>query len=158
MAVPEAYRFVIVNNSGETLTFTQNGRLNVTIRGWFIDPSTGKVTNESIVAAEESLEFDSSGETIVNGGEVIFPEHVNTSNKHLGLQVTFAMTHDEHTAVVAGASMDLYISAGSATGVLPTDQTGYASAEANGLQFVGSMPVEPNGADDDVTLSNVFNL
>lgn len=158
MAVPLAYRLVIVNNSGETLSYTPGGRLNTSIFGWFIDPSTGKVTYSSVAEAEESPEFDGASETIVDGAEVIFPEQLNTGNKHLGLLISFALTHDEHTAVVANASMDLYISAGLATGQLPTDKTGYAGAEANGLQRVGSMVVEPSGSDDNVTFSNVFNL
>ena len=153
--IPQAYRFVIVNKTGKTLTWTNNGRLLITVIGWFVDPATGKVTYASVSEDVPSLSFDGSGDVILDTDEVIFPENFNTGNLHLGLMVSFQVTHDEGT--LADGTLDLYLSGGQSAASLPTDASNYSDAETDKLQFVGSLTWAP-GADDNIARSNVFNL
>ena len=153
--VPQFYRFVVVNNSGQLLTFNNNGRINVKNTAWILDPDTGKVTYTQL--ADDDLGFI-AGQSLADGAEIVGDVEINnTVNLYIGLQVQLEITHDEGTAIVAGnGGFSLYISAGDATGELPTDASGYGSAEAAHLDNVGTMPCDPNVADDEVMRSNVW--
>ena len=152
------YRFLVVNNSGSTITWTSgtDGRMELNVDGWFIDPTTGKITYTNILALAESPDFDGGTENIVNGAEAKWAEIDNTSNLFLGAQVQLKVTHDEGLA--ADGTFDIYVDGGRLTGNLSSDQSGYVSAEANFLEHIGSLVWEPNAANDDIMLSKVFNI
>lgn len=145
-------QFVAVNNSGSTLTFASNGRLNLKVTGWIVDPSTGKITYTPL--SDSDMGFTTG--TIGTGGEQIGSEIDNTSTLYLGLLVQLEVTHDEGLA--ADGTFDLYLSQGDATGELNTDASGYAGAETNELFLVGSLRWESNASDDDVIRSNAFEV
>ncbi|HUU84200.1 MAG TPA: hypothetical protein VM243_11920 [Phycisphaerae bacterium] len=153
--LPQFYRFVLANNSGQTITFNNDGRINVKQTCWIIDPATGKITYTQL--ADDDLGFI-AGSSIVNGAELIGDVEINnTANLYLGAQIQLEVTHDEGAAIVAGnGGFTLFLSGGDATGELPTDATGYGSAAAAGLDPVGTMPCDPNVVDDEVMRSNVW--
>ena len=152
--LPQFRKWVLVNNSGQLLTFNSNGRINIKETAWFITPSTGKVNYAQL--SDEDLGFVAAS-TLADGAEIVGDNEVdNTSNLYLGSQVQIEVTHDEGAA--ADGTFDLYMAQGDATGELEPDATGYASAEANKLQFVGSLVWESNGGDDEVMRSPVFEI
>jgi len=147
------YKFVAVNNTGQTLTYNSNARLNLKVTPWYITPSTGLIA----YAPDSDDDFGfGAGETVADGAEVLSSEVNNTSDKYLGAQVQLKMTHDEGSA--ADGTVDLYLVSGDATGELETDATGYDGAETNKLQFIGSLTWHASGADDEVMRSPVFNI
>lgn len=151
--LPQFYRFIVVNNSGQTVTFDLNGRFNLKVTNWIIDPTTGKVTYTK--DADDDLSFVATDST-VDGAEEKSDEIDNTSNLFLGAQVQLEVTHDAGTA--ADGTFDIYLDGGDTTGELASDASGYASAEANKLQVIGSLTWEANGLDDEVMRSSVFNI
>ena len=152
--LPQFRRFIVVNNSGQLLTFNNNGRINLKVTAWIVDPSTGKITYTQL--ADDDLGFVAAS-TLANGAEIIGDVEIdNTSNLYVGSQVQIEITHDEGT--LADGTFDLFLAQGDATGELETDASGYISAEANKLQPVGSLTWEPNGLDDEVMRSPVFEI
>ena len=153
MALPQFIRYLVVNNSGQTVTYNNSGRYKLKITGWIVDPSTGKRTYT--ILSDDDLSFVAADST-VDGAEEKSDEINNTSDLFLGHQVQLEVTHDEGT--LADGTFDVYLDGGDATGELMSDASGYASAEASGLTRVGSLVWESNGLDDEVMRSEVFNL
>ncbi len=149
--LPQFYKFAVVNNSGSLLTYNNNGRMNLKVTAWFVTPATGKIDYTTL--SDDDLGFEAGG-SLADGAEIESTEINNTSNLFLGLQVQLEITHDEGTA--ADGTFDIYMARGDATGELPTDATGYGSAEDAKLEFVGALTWDPNGLDDEVMRSNVF--
>ncbi len=150
--LPQFYRFVVANNSGQLLTFNNNGRINLKVTAWIITPATGKIAYTQL--SDDDLGFI-AGSSLADGAEIVGDVEIdNTSNLYIGLQVQLEITHDEGAA--ADGTFAIYLSGGDATGELPTDGSGYASAEANNLAFVGPLTWESNGGDDEVMVSNVL--
>ena len=152
--INQFYRFVVVNNSGQTLTYNNNGRINLKVTAYIVDPKTGLVTYTQL--ADDDLGFV-AGSSLADGAEIVGDVEIdNTSNKYIGLQAQLEITHDEGT--LANGTFDVYLSGGDATGELPTDASGYASAEGNTLRLVGLLTWESNGLDDEVMRSNVWDV
>lgn len=144
MALGQFYRFHIVNNSGQTVTFDNNGRITVHIQPVFIDPATGKITYSS----DESLALLAGGESVADGAFLKTDEQDNSGNVFPDALVAVEVTHDEGTA--ADGTFDIFYESHLQTGELPSDQTGFADPEASGLTSVGSLIWEPNGQDDEI--------
>ena len=151
--LPRFYRFIIVNNSGQTMTYNDNARYNLLVTHWIITPSTGLIAYTQDV--DDDLSF-AGGSSTADGGEDLSDEIDNTSNLFEGALVQLAATHD--AGGLADGTFDIYLDGGEATGQLASDASGYASAEANKLQFIGSLTWESNGLDDEVMYSPVFNV
>jgi hypothetical protein len=151
--LPQFYRFIVVNNSGQTVTFNNNGRFNLKVTNWIVDPTTGKITYTQ--DADDDLSFI-AGDSTTDGAEEKSDEIDNTSNLFLGAQVQLEVTHDEGT--LADGTFDIYLDGGDVTGELASDASGYNNAEANNLQLIGSLTWESNGLDDEVMRSPVFNI
>jgi hypothetical protein len=150
--LPQFYKFITVNNSGQTLTFTEGARLNLKVTGWFITPSTGKIDYTQL--SDDNAGFPSG--TVVDGDEVLSTEIDNTSNLFLGLHVQLEVTHDEGAA--ADGTFVVFMEGGDATGELPSDASGYGSAEAAKLGGPRVLTWEPNGGDDEVMRSDVWEF
>jgi len=152
--LPQFRTYILVNNSGQTLTYDSGGRINVKETAYYISPSTGLITY--VPLDDDDLDFG-AGESVANGAEVIGDvEIVNTGNKYIGAQLQLEITHDAGAA--ADGTFDLYMDAGDATGELANDATGYAGAEANVLQLIGSLVWESNGGNGEVMRSQIFEL
>ncbi|MCK5604182.1 hypothetical protein KAR91_20005 [Candidatus Pacearchaeota archaeon] len=151
--LPKFSKFIVVNNSGQTLTFNNGGRLNLKVTGWIVDPSTGKITYTPLT--DDDVNFIAAN-TLADGSEQLADEIDNTTNLFLGYLVQLEVTHDEGT--LADGTFDVYLAQGDATGELQTDASGYASAEANKLPVVGSLTWESNGLDDEVMRSKVWKV
>lgn len=151
--LPRVYRIIVVNNSGQTVTFNNNGRFNLKVTGWIITPATGKIAYTT--DADDDLAFI-AGDSTVDGAEEKSSEIANNSDLFIGAQVQLEVTHDEGT--LADGTFDLYLDGGDLTGELASDASGYASAEANHLLHIGSLTWEPNGLDDEVMRSKVLNI
>ena len=152
--LPQFRKYIVTNNSGQTATYNSNARLNLKETCWLIDPETGKITYTQL--ADDDLGFI-AGQSVADGAEVLGDVEIdNTSNLYLGSELQLEITHDEGTA--ADGTFDLYMATGDATGELEPDASGYASAEANGLTFIGSLVWESNGADDEVMRSPTMNI
>lgn len=154
MPLPQFRTYIVVNNSGQTLTFNTNGAINLKETAWHLDTTNGKVTYTQL--ADDDLGFV-AGSSLTDGSEIVGDNEIdNTSNLYLGSQLQLEITHDEGTA--ADGTFDLYMAVGDATGELESDASGYASAEANHLYFIGSLTWEPNGLDDEVMRSQMFHI
>lgn len=153
MAIPQFYKYIVTNNSGQTLTYNNNGRLNLKVTHIHFDTTNGKLTYTQ--QADDDLGFG-AGDSTADGGEDLSSEIDNSSNKFVGDQVQLEVTHDEGAA--ADGTFDIYLDSGDATGELASDASGYAAAEANKLQHIGSLTWEANGLDDEVMRSAVFNV
>ncbi len=153
MALPLFYRILVVNNSGQTITFDSLGRLNLKLKGFHTTPATGKRAYTTI--SDDDLSFI-SGDSTLDGAEDKSDEIDNSTNLFQGVQVQLEVTHDEGT--LADGTFDIFFDGGDATGELMSDASGYSSAEAAGLTRVGSLVWESNGLDDEVMRSEVFNL
>ena len=151
--IPQFLRYILVNNSGQTVTYNSNGRLNLKITGVYIDPSTGKAAYTAL--SDDDFGFGAADST-ADGGEDKTSEIDNTSNKYLAHQVQIEVTHDEGAA--ADGTFDLYIDGGDATGELASDASGYDDAETNELQMVGKLTWHSSGGDDEVMRSNVITV
>ena len=152
--LPQFYKFVVVNNSGQTLTYNSNGRINLKSTAWFINTATGKVTYTQL--ADDDLGFVAAS-TLANAAEIVGDVEIdNTTNKYLALQVQLEITHDEGAA--ADGTFDLYLSAGDATGELETDASGYDTVALGKLRFIGSLTWHASGADDEVIRSQTWNV
>ena len=128
-----------MNNSGQLVTFNANGRFNLKVTHWIVDPDTGKITYTQ--QGDDDLSFI-GGDSTADGAEEKSDEIDNTANKFLGAQVQLEVTHDEGLA--ADGTFDIYLDGGDATGELASDATGYNNAEANNLQLIGSLTWEAN--------------
>jgi len=154
MSLPQFRKYVVVNSSGQLLTYNNNGRIKLKETAWYIDPATGKTTYAQL--ADDDLGFV-AGSTLASGAEIVGDNEVdNTSNKYLGSQLQLEITHDEGTA--ASGTFELYMAGGDATGELTTDASGYDSAALNKLSLVGVLTWHASGADDEVMRSNVFEI
>jgi hypothetical protein len=151
--LPQFWRIIAVNNTGQTLTYDNNGRLNLKMTAFITDPSTGKVTYTQL--SDDDLGFG-SGDSTADGGEDKTSEINNTSNKYIGAQIQLEVTHDEGAA--ADGTYDLYLDGGDATGELASDGSGYDDAETNVLDFIGSLTWHASGGDDEVMRSAVFEI
>lgn len=147
------YKFIVVNNSGSTLTFDNGGRLNLKMWAWIVNPLTGKLIYTQI--ADDDMGFIATN-TLTIGSEQAGSEINNSIDLFLGLQVQLEVTHDEGTA--AAGTFDLYISTGSVSGELESDATGYADAESNELKLVTTLLWEANGLDDEVMRSRMVEV
>ena len=151
--LPQFRKYVLVNSSGQTLTYDNNGRINLKETCWIVDPTTGKITYTQL--ADDDLGFG-AGESIANAAELIGDtEIVNTSNLYIGSQLQLEITHDEGAA--AAGTFELYMAVGDATGELDTDASGYLSA-AYGLRLVGQLIWNSSATDDEVIRSKIFSI
>ena len=66
MSVPQFLRFVAVNNTGQTIAYNTNGRLNLKVTGIYVDPQTGKETYTPL--SDDDLGFG-SGDSTTDGSE-----------------------------------------------------------------------------------------
>ena len=154
MALPQFRTYVLVNNSGVTLAFDANGRINIKETALHDNTTTGKVVYTPL--ADDDLGFVATG-TLADGAEIVGDIEIdNTSNLFLASQIQIEITHDGGTA--ADGTFDLYMSSGDATGELQTDASGYNTAETNKLFFVGSLIWESSGLDDEVMRSDIFHI
>jgi len=142
-----------VNNSGQTLTYDNGGRINVKITGLHIDPSTGKVTYTQL--ADDDCGFG-AGDTLADGAEVKTGEKDNTSNKFTALHVQLEIIHDAGAA--ANGRFDVYLDGGDASGELASDASGYDDAETNALDLIGTLVWHASAADDEQMRSAVFEV
>lgn len=151
--LPKYLRYIAVNNTGQTLTYDNNGRLNLKVTGVIIDPSTGKQTLTQL--ADDDLGFG-AGDSTADGAENKSSEIDNSSNLYVAHLVQLEVTHDKGAA--ADGTYDLYVDGGDATGELASDASGYDSAELNALNLVGVLTWHASGADDEVMRSPVFEV
>ncbi len=155
MPLPQFFRIIVVNNSGQTVTFNNNGRYNLKVTFWHIDPDTGKTVYTQ--DADDDLAFI-GGDSTIDGAEEKSSEIDNIAGdtEFLGAHVQLEVTHDEGT--LADGNFDIFLDGGDASGALASDASGYASAEANFLQHIGSLVWESNGLDDEVMRSEVIEI
>jgi hypothetical protein len=151
--IPQFYRIIVLNESGQTVSYDTNGRFSVRITGIHIDPTTLKVTYTQFTADDCSF---AATDTVTDGAEVKSDEYDNTSNLYIGLIVQVLVTHDEGAA--ADGVFTIYLDGSSATGDLASDQTGYTNAQTDGLLAIGTVVWDQGSSDDDVRLSKPIRV
>ena len=102
--LPQFFKFIVVNNSGQTLTFNSNGRLNMKMTGLRISQVTGKVSYVQL--DDDDLGFVAAG-TLADAAEILSSLIDNTDHQFVGLQVQLEVTHDEGSA--ADGTFDVYL-------------------------------------------------
>ena len=148
-------RFVIVNNSGYTLTYNDGARITLNVIGYYINPSTGKIAYNTVGA--DTCGFTASS-SLANGEEIISSsEYANATDLYLGYLVEMDITHDL-AASCAGGTCDLYLATGTSSGAVQTDATGYLAAETNKLPLVGTLTFPTGLTNDDRLFSETFTL
>lgn len=153
MSAPQFLRIVAVNNTGQTITYNSNGRLNLKITGIYYDSSTGKPVYTQL--SDDDFGFEAASST-ADGGEDKTSEIDNTSTDYENFHIQLEVTHDEGAA--ADGVYDLYLDGGDATGELATDASGYDDAETNVLDFIGPLVWHASGGDDELMRSPVFEV
>jgi len=151
--LPQFRRYILVNNSGDLLSYNANGRINIKETAYRFN-TAGEM--EYVAIADDDLGFIAAS-TVADGAEVMGGNIIdNTQARYVGSQIQIEVTHDEGTA--ADGTFDLYMAQGDAAGELEPDATGFVSAEANKLEPIGSLTWEASAADDDVQRSPVFEI
>ena len=152
--LPQFYRFVVVNNSGQTILYNDNARLTLRETAWYINPTTGKIVY--VPLADSDMGFQADG-SVADGSEIVTEDEIdNTTDLYIGAQVSLEVLHDNGN--LADGTFDLYISGGDGEPDMPTSKTGYVSAELNKIQFVGSLTWQNTASDDAIMLSDIFNI
>lgn len=153
MALPQFWRWVLVNNSGVDLTFTGGGRITIREAG-LNDDTTNGLTDYN-VQADDDLGFTTG--TLADGAEIVGDvERDNTIDKFTGSQGEIEVTHDGGTA--ANGTFDLYVSTGFTSGNLQSNASGYLSAKDNKLDFVQSLNWTAAALNGEKLVSNLFHI
>ena len=150
------FKAIIVNNTGQTITYNNNGRLNLKVTRWFLTPSTGKIDYEQEV--NDDFGFEAGG-SLADGGVIEASEIDNAiaGKLFLGAQVQLEVTHDEGAA--ADGTVDIYLSSGDATGELQSDASGYDDPETDKLDLLGRpLTWHPTAVDDELIRGAVAHL
>ena len=101
--LPKTFRFVAVNNTGQSLVFDSLARLSVTYEAWKFNSSGALVYASEVTTG---LDTFGSGETITDGSASDFGTNQdNSSNLNLGINGTFEVTQPNNSA---DGSVDLY--------------------------------------------------
>ena len=114
--LPKYYRFYIVNNSAQTLTYANAARLEIRTTPW-------KFTDGALVygtVAVDTTALLNTGETITDGSASEGTVIDNTSDLYLGLHGYLECKHDVDTAV--GAAINLYVESCDDNASWPSDQ------------------------------------
>ena len=146
------WRIIVVNNSGQTVTYDSNGRIYLHLKGINLTPATGKLVYGAI--AEDGVEIIESGNSIADGANDKTGEIDNSSNLYPNALVQLEVKHDEGAA--ADGTFDVYYDGADTTGELASDQDGYSDPETNGLQVVGSLIWDSSPGDDETLVSHTF--
>ena len=153
MPLPQFYKFVAVNNTGETLIYNDGGRLNLKKTGWKWDTTNGDVVYTNL--SNEDFGFGTDNIT-ASSGENITPLIDNSTNEYVGVQVQLEVTHPSGS--YANGRYDLYLDGAPASGTLMSDATGYINAETNVLDLVGSLVWHGSADNGDLMRSPVFEV
>ncbi len=146
-------KWVLVNDSGQLLTYNAGGRINIKETAWFITPATGLISYAQL--ADDDLGFI-AGSSLADGAEIVGDVEIdNTSNLYIGSQVQIEITHDEGS--LADGTFGLWLAEGDAAGELQTDASGYDSAASN-LRLVGSITWHSAALDDEVIRSRAWEV
>ena len=149
MALPMFRKYVVVNNSGQTLTYNNNGRITIKETAIYYNTTTGKLV--SVVLDIDDLGFI-AGSTLADGAEIVGDVELdNSSLLYISSHVYLEVTHDEGSA--ADGTFEVYISSGNVTGELETDASGYDGAETNRLTLIGQLIWHSGGVDDEIIRS-----
>ena len=111
------YRFYIVNNSGETLTYNNDARLEIRFTPWKFT-SAGALVYGAVAVDTTGL-LDAAG-TIADGASSEGAVRDNTSDLYLGGHGYLECKHDVDTA--AGARIDLWVESCDDNASWPSDQ------------------------------------
>lgn len=153
MSLPQFRRYVLKNNSGQTLTFSANGRILIRETAVHFNTTDGKPI--MTVLSEDDLGFTSG--TLADGAEIIGDVEIsNASNLYDHSLIQIEIKHDEGT--LADGNFELYLSEGNVTAELSTDGNGYNDAVGNGLTLIGFLIWESNGLDDQIMRSRQHRI
>lgn len=138
------YGFVVVNKTGQSLTYDNGGRIKLKITPYYF-ASNGKVVYGTTIV--EDCGFG-PGDVTVDGGEDPTAEIDNSNNCYSGAIVQLEIVHDEGT--LANGTYDIYYEGANVSGELPSDASGYDDAETNRLIVVDLLTWHSSGVDDEV--------
>lgn len=116
--LPAYWRFRCVNNTDQTLTYTDGGRLSVIVTPWKVG-SSGMEQGSNIT---DDLDFDAGGETVAAAEEQEGDVQTNTSNLYIGFTGIFSAVAD---VTSTDGTIDLYIEFSPDNTNWPSDQADY---------------------------------
>ena len=151
--LPRFFRIRVFNNSGQTVTFNNNGRFNLKAWGWIVNPTTGKITYTQI--SDDDLSFIAAS-FVAAGDEETSDEIDNTTTLFLGLLIQLEVTHDEGAA--ADGTFNLHLDSGDASGELQSDASGFTNSEVNKIQSIGPLIWDGSRGDDEVVRSDTIHI
>lgn len=160
MAIPQFWRLAVVNNSGQTLTFNSNGRVNMKVTAIEFNTTDGDLIYTPL--ADNDCDFDAGrsvadGTGIMDDSSLLMTAEIdNTANEYVGLQVQLEITHDEGAA--ADGTFDVYLLGGDASGELQSDASGFLDFDDGNPRSIGSLVWNASGGDDEVMRSDVFSV
>ena len=121
--LPQFFRFVVFNNTGVTNTYNDGGIITLKHTGIYVAPSTGLLTYAGFTA--DTMNFD-TGRSMADGGEVYDDSSLchsaeinNSSSLYINTLVQLEVTHS--LAATASGTFDIYLSTGTTTAELQTD-------------------------------------
>jgi len=138
--LPKYYRFWIVNNSAQTLTYDNDARLELRVTPWKFT-SAGAVSYGTTIVDTATLL--TTGQNIANGASREAAVVDNTSNLYIGLHGYLECKHDVDTA--AGARIDLWVEFSDDNTNWPSDCDDFDD-EADGI-WVTALNITTSAAD-----------
>lgn len=151
--LPQIRKYILVNNSGQTVAYDTNGRINIKETCYRFN-TAGEM--EYVPLPDDDLGFIAAS-SVIDGAEIVGDNEIdNRQARYVGSHIQIEITHDAGT--LADGTLDLYMAQGDAPGETEEDATGYNTAETNKLEPIGSLTWESNGLDDQVMRSPVFEI
>lgn len=144
------YGFVLVNSTGDLMTFNDGASVTLKVTGAYVHPSTGKIAYDQFTDTDMGF---GGGDTLADSAELASAEYDNRSDLYLNALVQIEVAHDQ--GGLASGTLDLYYVAGDASGELEYNASGYLSARANKLTFIGSL-IWASAFDDELLRSEVW--
>jgi len=137
--LPKYFRFRVLNDTDQTLTYNNGARITVSWIPWKI--ASGVLSYGSEVS--QAADFLDSGETLAADGEAEGAVKDNSSDLYWGLHGTFEVTADANST---DGTVYLYLETSTDNTVWPSDQ---ADFEITDLIMVCALDLSTDAEDED---------
>jgi len=138
--LPEFYRFRVVNNTDQTLTYDNAARVELHITPWKM--TSGAMAQGTIIS--DTTDFLNTGETIAAAAAVEGAVYDNTTNLHIGFTGTFYVKADANST---DGTVDLYMEWSTDNSRWPSDLADFDVT--TDCIFLGSLTLSTDAEDED---------
>ena len=145
--LPEFYRFRVVNNTDQTLTYDNDARVELHITPWKM--TSGAMAQGTIIS--DTTSFLDSGESIAAAAEVEGAVIDNTSNLYIGFTGIFYVKADQNST---DGTVDLYMEWSTDNSRWPSDLADFDVT--TDCMFLGSLTLSTDAVDEDRAIPVAF--